>query len=288
MIKFTDLIEDDQEILEEAFEASPDKITDSITNKRVITIYYMGDKENKPGWRKIEPYAYGTGTNKSGTVEYVRAWQLGGPSVSAGKQGKQFRPMPGWRFFRVDRIKNWNVSSNQTFDKPRPNFNVNGDKLMTKIIALADFTPGEAEPPTPIKPKPVKPTPSKPGEKEKPEDVPKEVPKAIVGTSPLKKALQSLWKLAPSNFADSLKKVVDKIKSKLPGGKSTQYSQSRDKDKPLNEVKEMSLINAINEVILEETLKKSKFHEPVESDNKTKILKESEMINAINDAIRIF
>jgi hypothetical protein len=291
MIKFTDLIEE-VEILEEAFAASSDRIIDSIENKRIITIYYMGDKENKPGWRQIEPYAYGTGQNKSGTVEYVRAWQLGGPSVSAQKKGKLYRPMPGWRFFRADRIKNWNVSSNKTFDKPRPNFNFNGDKLMTKVIAIADFTPGETEPPTPIIPKPVKPGPEKPSEKPsdqpKPGGTPTKMPKAIVGTSPLKKALQSVWNAFPDKFVDLVKKAVSKVKSKVGGSKSTQYSKSRGDDSNLNESKGYTLIDAINEVLQEELVYRKRFPEPLDNDNKINVIKEAEIVSAINEAIRIF
>ena len=292
MIKFTDLIEE-VEILEEAFAPSIDKIKDAIVNKRVITIYYMGDEETSAGWRKIEPYVYGTRKNNDGvTRDYLRAYQLNGPSVSAKKVGKAKREMPGWRFFRIDRIKNWNVMGTETFNTPQDKYNPNGDKLMDKPITQADFTPGKPDEPTPIIPKPVKPGPEKPSEKPsdqpKPGGTPTKMPKAIVGTSPLKKALQSVWNAFPDKFVDLVKKAVSKVKSKVGGSKSTQYSKSRGDDSNLNESKGYTLIDAINEVLQEELVYRKRFPEPLDNDNKINVIKEAEIVSAINEAIRIF
>ena len=135
-----------------------DPIEDAVVNKRKISMYYMGDEENQPGLRDVIcPVCYGS---KKG-VEYVRAWQEKGVSVSAEKGGKAHRPMPGWRFFRVDRIRQWKVRGTETFNKePGPNFNKNADKMMDTIFAISDFNPGEEEPPSDIGPK-TSPTPKK-------------------------------------------------------------------------------------------------------------------------------
>ena len=112
--------------LTEAFNANKDSIIDLVTNKRVISIAYRGDKENAPGWRTIEPACYGSRKGR----DYIRAWQQGGKTTTI---------QPGWKFFRVDRIRNWNLSSNKVADKSRPLFNPNGDKLLDKIYAISDF-----------------------------------------------------------------------------------------------------------------------------------------------------
>lgn len=118
-MKFLDLIL-------EAFQANHDSIIKLIEDRRVVTMYYKGDKENAAGWRTIEPVAYG----ETKGVKYLRAWQ---------KKGKTVTFVPGWKFFRIDRIKNWNISSQEIFDKIRPGFNTKSDKHLSKIFAIANF-----------------------------------------------------------------------------------------------------------------------------------------------------
>jgi predicted DNA-binding transcriptional regulator YafY len=119
-----------------------DPIVDAIRNKRVVSFYYKGDKEEAPGYRTgIEPVCYG----KRKGIKYLRAWQKGGKSVSAEKGDKK-RQLPSWRFFRVDRIRAWKPTGTETFtDPPSANFNPYGDKLMDTILIVADFIkkPGE-------------------------------------------------------------------------------------------------------------------------------------------------
>lgn len=112
-----------------------DPIEDAVLNKRVCRMYYQGDKENEPGWRtEMMPVCLGS----KGNVKYLRAWVGGGKSVSGEKNTA--KALPGWRFFRVDRIKNFEPVGTKTFSKPpRADYNKDGDKLMDTIIAQSKF-----------------------------------------------------------------------------------------------------------------------------------------------------
>lgn len=155
----TDLIP--EMFLTEAFALNHDALVDMIKNRRVVNIYYKGLKDDPagpPGWRKIEPYAYG----EDHGVKYLRAWLISGASAT--------NQIPGWKFYRIDRIKNVNFASTKTFDKPRPLFNDKGDKHLSKIYALATF--GKTPPEKPAgnnKPKPKPLVPSSGKTKDKPQ-----------------------------------------------------------------------------------------------------------------------
>ncbi len=118
-----------------------DDFCDAIVNKRYVKMYYQGDEEEAPGWRTdVEPVAYGS---KKG-VKYVRAWVGSGKSVS-GEKTPTKKALPGWRFFREDRIKKWEVDATRVFTKPpSSNFNPKGDKLMDTIFCISDFAPDKA------------------------------------------------------------------------------------------------------------------------------------------------
>lgn len=122
--------------LTEAFEPNHQSLIDLVANKRIISFYYKGDKETGPGWRTVEPVCYG---ERKG-VRYLRAWQQAGKTTTINN---------AWKFFRIDRIKNWNLSSNKINDKARDKFNPKGDKLLDKIYAISDYTPKVAVEPTP-------------------------------------------------------------------------------------------------------------------------------------------
>ena len=111
---------------------------DAITNKRYVKMYYQGDEEEAPGWRTdVEPVCYGS---RKG-IKYVRAWVGSGKSVSADKDPTK-KSLPGWRFFREDRIKKWEVDATRTFTQPpKADFNPKGDKLMDTIFCISDFAP---------------------------------------------------------------------------------------------------------------------------------------------------
>jgi hypothetical protein len=142
MIKFADLL------LEGT--VTDANIIRSVTNKRIVSFYYKGDKEEKAGFRTgVKPVCFGS---RKG-IKYIRAWQDSGKTVTK---------VPAWKFFRMDRIINWNVSNKNFTAPPRADFNPNGDKHMDHIIAISDFKPGEQEAPSDLTP-PVTPTPPTPG-----------------------------------------------------------------------------------------------------------------------------
>ena len=107
-------------------------VQNSIKKRKVITIYYDGDEPGGKGYREIEPVCIGY--SKAGNL-VLRAWDLTGASHTK-TIGTQI--LPGWRMFRLDKIFTYQ-DTNTTFDVPRPGFNPNGDKSMTKVILNAEF-----------------------------------------------------------------------------------------------------------------------------------------------------
>lgn len=135
------------------------KIVDSIVNKRYVKFYYKGDKENKPGYRtSVQPVCYGVTNGK----KYLRAWQDEGDTYRGKlpKDNEEYRPMPGWRFFREDRISmNTYQETGKNFTvPPRADYNPSGDKHINDVIAIAKFDNDEKPPPAPEEPKAPAPT----------------------------------------------------------------------------------------------------------------------------------
>jgi predicted DNA-binding transcriptional regulator YafY len=98
----------------------------------VCTIYYTGDEPGGRGLREIEPVCLGY---SKGNNLVLRAWDKTGASHT-GYLGSQ--PLPGWRLFRVDKITMYKPLRTN-FNQPRPNYNFNGDKSMSRIIINAKF-----------------------------------------------------------------------------------------------------------------------------------------------------
>jgi hypothetical protein len=112
--------------------ASIESVVDSIKKKQVVVLYYTGDAPGGDGLRTIEPVCLGV--SKAGN-KVLRAWDSEGASHTA-TIGSQ--PLPGWRLFRLDKITSYKPNG-QVFNEMKPNFNPNGDKSMTSIIAIANF-----------------------------------------------------------------------------------------------------------------------------------------------------
>lgn len=112
--------------------ASISSIVDAIKKRRRVIIYYDGDEPGGKGLRIIEPVCFGY-SKKGNPV--LRAWDLEGAS-HRGYQGK--KPLPSWRMFRVDKIIALKPTM-EKFDTPRPNYNPNGDKSMSRVIVNAIF-----------------------------------------------------------------------------------------------------------------------------------------------------
>lgn len=112
--------------------ASIETVVDCVKNRRRCIIYYDGDEPGGKGLREIEPVAFGT--SKRGN-KVIRAWETEGSS-HRGYLGT--RPMPGWRFFRLDKVLSIKPTG-EIFDEIRPNFNPNGDKSMNSVIIVSKY-----------------------------------------------------------------------------------------------------------------------------------------------------
>ena len=112
--------------------ASIDSVIDAIKKRNRIIIYYDGDEPGGRGLREIEPVCFGYSKSEN---PVLRAWDLVGASHT-GYKGEQ--PLPGWRLFRVDKILSFKPTG-ENFNQPRPNYNVNGDKSMRRVIINVVF-----------------------------------------------------------------------------------------------------------------------------------------------------
>ena len=107
-------------------------IQDSIKNKKVVIMYYDGDDNGGKGYRLIEPVCFGV--SKKGN-QVLRAWEIEGSSWSEKNEGNY---LPGWRFFRTDKIFTYKPTFDN-FTDVRPNYNPNGDKSMDRVFINAKF-----------------------------------------------------------------------------------------------------------------------------------------------------
>ena len=119
-----------KQILEEAFllreDASVDAINNAVNNMRPVTITYRGESGGGLGEREIYPVAYGISTAGN---PVVRAFQPKGATSSE---------VPGWKFFRVDRIDKWENDNSRTFNPEELNgFNENGDEQIETLYAIS-------------------------------------------------------------------------------------------------------------------------------------------------------
>ncbi|NBU82691.1 MAG: WYL domain-containing protein [Flavobacteriaceae bacterium] len=112
--------------------ASIDSVIHAIKKKNKVVIYYDGDEPGGRGLRVIEPVCFGYSKADN---PVLRAWDEEGSSHTSYK-GEQ--PLPGWRLFRVDKILSFKPTA-EYFNEPRPGYNENGDKSMTKVIINASF-----------------------------------------------------------------------------------------------------------------------------------------------------
>lgn len=114
------------------------KVGDAIDKKYQVKINYRSNDEDVAnGARTIEVYAYGL--TKAGNP-VIRAFQPYGDTTST---------TPNWKFFKLDRITNWETT-NQFFHRPASDFynvgkfNPTGDKSMSVVYKIATFD-GESE-----------------------------------------------------------------------------------------------------------------------------------------------
>lgn len=120
------------EIFNELFlneSVSTNSVTDAIKNRYRVTINYEGDPKHgvAPGMRTVEVYTYGL--SKAGNP-VIRAYQPYGDTASK---------VPDWKFFRLDRITSWQPTY-ALFNRSAPKFNPKGDKTMSVVYTIADFS----------------------------------------------------------------------------------------------------------------------------------------------------
>lgn len=107
-----------------------DDLQRAIKSKDVIIITYDGDEPGGKGYRTVYPVCLGRSL-KGNLV--LRAYEPEGAShsVAIGK-----KVLPGWRLFRVDKTFTFRRTG-ETFDTLPPDYNPNGDKLMTTVYINA-------------------------------------------------------------------------------------------------------------------------------------------------------
>lgn len=120
------------EIILEAAERM--EVERAIVNHDRIRINYLGDETIKAGERDIEPYVLGL--SKTGNP-ILRAYQYRG--VTDTEQ-------PGWKTFRLDKIRDWSDMNDMPFRTPIsdrvrniPKYNPRGDRSMITIYKQAKF-----------------------------------------------------------------------------------------------------------------------------------------------------
>jgi hypothetical protein len=108
--------------------ATVSNVNDAIDNLKQVEIRYnSGGESVATGRRIIYPVAYGV--TKSGNP-VIRAFEPYGDTKTK---------TPAWKFFRLDRIKNWRPLS-KTFDGSKlQGFNENGDESMSIVYNIANI-----------------------------------------------------------------------------------------------------------------------------------------------------
>jgi predicted DNA-binding transcriptional regulator YafY len=112
--------------------ASIDSIVHAIKKRKTVLIYYDGDEPGGRGLREIEPVCFGYSKADN---PVLRAWDRMGASHT-DYTGEQ--PLPGWRLFRVDKIISFKPTG-ENFTEIKPDYNLNGDKSMVRVIINAKF-----------------------------------------------------------------------------------------------------------------------------------------------------
>lgn len=108
--------------------ANKPDIERAMDGRRIVTLRY--DDEEDPGGkgqRWVEIYCYGKSLADN---DIIRVYQIGGDTKTI---------QPGWKTFRTDRVENFQVLGG-TFNQPRPLFNPNGDRSMSRVYKITQFS----------------------------------------------------------------------------------------------------------------------------------------------------
>lgn len=130
-------------------------LVNAIKDHEYVYVYYEGEGLESKGYRIIKPYVLGV--DKRNGVKSLRAWQTEGDSdsykgknrtprmdherfKSTNKDGKGVL-VPGWRMFRLDKIKSVYPTGRTFKNDPLPPFYKGGDdKHMSTIISSIPTT----------------------------------------------------------------------------------------------------------------------------------------------------
>lgn len=109
--------------------ATASDVNNAINNLTQVEIRYLTDgKQIATGRRIIYPVAYGL--TKSGNP-VVRAFEPYGDTSSK---------VPAWKFFRLDRIKNWRPLKKTFKGENLEGFNESGDETMSVVYNIANIS----------------------------------------------------------------------------------------------------------------------------------------------------
>jgi hypothetical protein len=257
-------------------------LVDAIKNRNPVTFYYSGptkpEKDSVKRGVRIRAEVVAMGLSKGGNV-IVRAY-IQPPSVSKKGYSKT-----NWRTFRVDRMSNINVLTNETFDTKRPGYKEgsesnNGPMVTTYVTSDWSKTPEVKPKETPPPPKPVdepvkeplpqpkvddKPSPTPQPQKDNVGDVfktltPKEIDgKKTITTQEYENAVKDLYKRKETEWKDTQRELG---KNLLPG-EGTRKRFELDSNKELSDLLKNNNIVVTDEIInqnepLQENLKRIK------------------------------
>lgn len=257
-------------------------LVDAIKNRNPVTFYYSGptkpEKDSVKRGVRIRAEVVAMGLSKGGNV-IVRAY-IQPPSVSKKGYSKT-----NWRTFRVDRMSNINVLTNETFDTKRPGYKEgsesnSGPMVTTYVTSDWSKTPEVKPKETPPPPKPVdepvkeplpqpkvddKPSPIPQPQKDNVGDVlktltPKEIDgKKTITTQEYENAVKDLYKRKETEWKDTQRELG---KNLLPG-EGTRKRFELDSNKELSDLLKNNNIVVTDEIInqnepLQENLKRIK------------------------------
>lgn len=257
-------------------------LVDAIKNRNPVTFYYSGptkpEKDSVKKGVRIRAEVVAMGLSKGGNV-IVRAY-IQPPSVSKKGYSKT-----NWRTFRVDRMSNINVLTNETFDTKRPGYKEgsesNSGPMVTTYVTSDWLKTPEVKPKeTPPPPKPIdepvkeplpqpkvddKPSPIPQPQKDNVGDVfktltPKEIDgKKTITTQEYENAVKDLYKRKETEWKDAQRELG---KNLLPG-EGTRKRFELDSNKELSDLLKNNNIVVTDEIInqnelLQENLKRIK------------------------------
>lgn len=179
-------------------------LVDAIKNRNPVTFYYSGptkpEKDSVKKGVRIRAEVVAMGLSKGGNV-IVRAY-VQPPSVSKKGYSKT-----NWRTFRIDRMSNISVLTDETFDNKRPEYkegseSSRGPMVTTYVTSDWTKTPEVKQKETPPSPKPVEKSSQEPLPQPKVDDKPSPIPQ------PKKDNVGDVFKTISPNEIDGQKFIT--------------------------------------------------------------------------------